>query len=76
MARKKKIKGVDPAYLEKQKASLLRKNRQVLYLNDKEVGAIDEYCSVFNVSSKASFLREAIMEKVLSGLDQNHPTLF
>jgi DNA repair protein RecN (Recombination protein N) len=64
------------AYLEKQKASLLRKNRQVLYLNDKEVSAIDEYCSVFNVSSKASFLREAIMEKVLSGLDQNHPTLF
>ena len=47
MARKKKIKGVDPAYLEKQKASLLRKNRQVLYLNDKEVSAIDEYCSVF-----------------------------
>lgn len=76
MARKKKIPGVDPAYLEKQKASLLRKNRQVLYLNDKEVEAIDHYCSTFNVTSKASFLREAIMEKVLSGLDENHPTLF
>lgn len=76
MGRKMKIKGVDPAYLEKQKASLLRKNRQILYLNDKEVEAIDEYCSMFNVSSKASFLRQAIMEKVLSGLDENHPTLF
>ena len=29
MARKRKIPGVDPAYLEKQKASLLRKNRSM-----------------------------------------------
>ena len=35
MARKRKIPGVDPAYLEKQKASLLRKNRYVLYFNSR-----------------------------------------
>ena len=42
MARRKKIPGVDPAYLEKQKALLLRKNRHVLYFNDSEMAAIDE----------------------------------
>ncbi len=47
MARRKKIPGVDPAYLEKQRELLLRKNRYV-----------------------------AIMTKILSELEENHPTLF
>ena len=76
MARKPKIPGVDPAYLEKQKAALLRKNRYVLYFNDSELSAIDEYCTRFGVRAKSSLMREAIMEKVLSELDENHPTLF
>lgn len=76
MARKRKIPGVDPAYLEKQKASLLRKNRYVLYFNDKEMEAVDEYCNRFKVHAKATLFREAIMTKILSELDENHPTLF
>ena len=77
MARKKKIPaGVDPAYLDKQKALLLRKNRQVLYFNDSEMAAIDEYCSRFQVHAKSALFREAIMDKVLSELEENHPTLF
>ena len=76
MARKLKIKGVDPEYLEKQKESLLHKNRYVLYFNEQEKAAIDEYCNRFKVRAKASFLREAIMSKVLSELEENHPTLF
>lgn len=78
MARKKKnnIPGVDPEYLKKQKASLVRKNRQVIYLNDSEMAAIDRYCERFRVSTKATLYREAIMEKVLSQLDDNPPTLF
>jgi hypothetical protein len=77
MARKKKsIPGVDPAYLEKQKEMLLRKNRYMLYFNDSEVAAIDEYCSRFKVHAKATLFREAIMSKVLSELEENHPTLF
>ena len=70
MARKRKIPGVDPAYLEKQKA------RYVLYFNDKEMEAVDEYCNRFKVHAKAALFREAIMSKVLSELDENHPTLF
>ncbi|MBE6223105.1 MAG: hypothetical protein E7125_06575 [Bacteroidales bacterium] len=77
MPRKKKsIPGVDPAYLEKQKEMLLRKNRYMLYFNDSELAAIDEYCSRFKVHAKATLFREAIMSKVLSELEENHPTLF
>lgn len=77
MARKKKIPaGVDPAYLDKQKALLLRKNRQVLYFNDSEMAAIYEYCTRFKVRAKGVLFREAIMSKILTELEENHPTLF
>lgn len=75
--KKKQVSGaVDPEYLKKQKASLVRKNRQVIYLNDSEMAAIDRYCDKFRVGTKAALYREAIMEKVLSELDDNPPTLF
>ena len=78
MAKKKKNSsvGIDPEYLKKQKASLVRKHRQIIYLNDSELAAINRYCEQFRVNAKASLYREAIMEKVLSELDDNHPTLF
>jgi hypothetical protein len=74
--RKNRIPGVDPAYLEKQRAMLLRKNRHVLYFNDSEMAAIDEYCSRFKVHAKSVLFREAIMNKILTELEENHPTLF
>lgn len=78
VAGRKKVKssGIDPEYLKKQKASLVRKHRQVIYLNDSEMAAINRYCDRFRVNTKASLFREAIMEKILSELDDNHPTLF
>lgn len=76
MTRKKRIPGVDPAYLEKQRALLLRKNRHVLYFNDSEMAAIDEYCNRFKVHAKSVLFREAIMSKILTELEENHPTLF
>ena len=76
MPRRKKIPGVDPAYLDKQKQMLLRRNRYVLYFNDSEMAAIQEYCTRFKVHAKAALFREAIMSKVLSELEENHPTLF
>ena len=76
MARKPKIPGVDPAYLEKQKEALLRKNRYVLYFNDSEMAAVNEYCTRFKVHAKAALFREAIMSKILSELAENQPTLF
>lgn len=76
-ARKRKnVPNVDPDFLERQKASLVRTHRQVILFNEKEMNAIDEYCQRFKVTSKSSMLRQAIMERVLDGLDENHPTLF
>ena len=77
MAGKKKTStGIDPEYLKKQKESLVRRHRQVIYLNDSEMAAIRQYCDKFRVSTKTVLFREAIMEKVLKELDVNHPTLF
>lgn len=74
--RKKIHRSIDPEYLKKQKASLVRRHRQVIYLNDKEMEAISQYCEKFRVGTKSVLFREAIMEKVLKELDDNHPTLF
>lgn len=78
VAKKKKNQssGVDPEYLKKQKEALVRRHRQVIYLNDSEMAAINLYCDQFRVGTKSVLYREAIMEKVLSELDDNHPTLF
>lgn len=77
MTRPKRIPGVDPYYYRRQKDALLRKHRQVILLNDKEMEAIEEYCRRYNVkSSRSELLREAIMDTILSGLDESHPTLF
>ena len=78
MAKKKKntLSGVDPEYLKKQKEALTRRHRQVIYLNDSEMAAINLYCDKFKVGIKAVLFRKAIMEKILSELDDNHPTLF
>ena len=75
-AGKKSVSGIDPEYLKKQKASLVRRHRQVIYLNDSEIAAINQYCDKFRVGTKTVLFREAIMEKVLKELDDNHPTLF
>ena len=78
MARKRKSisVSVDPEYLKKQKAALTRRHRQVIYLNDSEMAAVRAYCERFNIDTKAPLFRQAIMEKILSALNDNQPTLF
>lgn len=76
LGRKRKIPKIDPEFLSREKASMVRKNRQVIYLNDKEMAAISEYCSRFKVNTKSVLFRQAIMEKILKGLGSNPPTLF
>lgn len=78
MAKKRKSKStiVDPEYLKKQKAAMVRRHRQVIYLNDSEMAAIQAYCEYFHIKTKAPLFRRAIMEKILSELNNNHPTLF
>lgn len=78
MARKrsKKYSGVDPEYLDRQKASLRRVYRKSVLFNKKELEAIDEYCRRFKVESRSALIRKSVMQTVLSGLEENHPTLF
>jgi len=77
MARVKRIPGVDPDYYRRQAEALLRRHRQVILLNDKELEAIEEYRRRYNIKTpKAELLREILMERILSGLDESHPTLF
>lgn len=71
-----KVQGVDPAYFDKQRESLRRVHRKSVLFNDNEVSAIDEYCRRFKVRSRSALIRQAVMERVLRGLEENHPTLF
>ncbi len=71
-----KIQGVDPAYFDKQREALRRNHRKSVFFNDKELSAINEYCRRFKVSSRSALIRQAVMERVLRGLEENHPTLF
>lgn len=56
------------------KASLRRTHRQVIYLNDKELAAVKEYCDRFGVKERSTIFREAAMERILAQLDDSHPT--
>ena len=78
MARKRKSApvAVDPEYLKKQKAALARRHRQVIYLNDSEMAAIQAYCEYFRIDTKAPLFRQGIMEEILSEFNGNPPTLF
>ncbi|MBQ1936829.1 MAG: hypothetical protein IIU68_02910 [Bacteroidales bacterium] len=60
----------------KQKASLKRIYRKSILFNQQELSMIDEYCSRFSVGSRSALIRKAVMERVLEGLEANHPTLF
>jgi len=67
---------LSPDFVSKEKEALLRTNRIVIALNDKELEAIRRYQKIAKGKSRASLCREAIMEKVLTILDENQPTLF
>ncbi|MBP5173044.1 MAG: hypothetical protein J6037_04995 [Bacteroidales bacterium] len=67
---------IDPLYLAKERAALRHRHRKTVLFNDREIAAIDEYCKVYKISSKSAMFRQAIMERVLEGLDELHPTLF
>ena len=75
MARKNKA-GIDPRYLDKERAALKRTIRKSVFFNKKELAAINEYCKRFGVRSRSALIRQAIMEHILKELDENHPTLF
>ena len=76
MKRTRKDRKVAADALLRERDSLLRKNRQAIYLNDQEVAAINEYSRRFGIKNRSALYREAILERVLGQLELNHPTLF
>ncbi len=72
----KKIANVDPQYMARQAESLRRVHRKSVLFNSRELAAIDEYCRKFKVSSRSALIRQSVMERVLIGLEESHPTLF
>ena len=64
------------AYVVRHRDELRRKHRQVIYFNDPEMAAIEEYCSRFQVRHRSALLRDAIMSRILEVLEQNPSSLF
>lgn len=66
----------EPDIFEKRKKAMKRTHRQVIYLNDSEVAAVKEYCKRFGLKGRSAIFREATIERILTELDESHPTLF
>ena len=67
---------LSPDFRTRQKEALVRRHRIELYLNDMEIEALNRYRASIKGKTRAAICREAIMERVLHGLDENQPTLF
>ncbi len=81
MASRKKKKrkaesSIDISLIEKERRALKRRHRKVVLFNDRELSLIEEYCRSHKISSKSSMMRSIVMEKLLTDLGQNPPTLF
>ncbi len=55
---------------------LLRKNHQSLLFNNREMKAIEAYCTKYKVSNKSKFMRETILSEILRKFDEDYPSLF
>lgn len=68
---------LSPDFLSKDKDAQLRTHNLQIRLNDYELRALKRYQELLKgKKSRAAICREAIMEKVLIGLEENQPTLF
>jgi len=58
------------------KEQLKRGNRFAVMLNDREMRALDIYCSRYRIRNRSEFFRETIMKAILKRFDDEHPTLW
>jgi hypothetical protein len=69
--KRKKIEPTPPV-----STRILRKHKQVLLFNDKEMEVISQYCKKYKIEFKARFFREAIITTILKKMEEDHPKLF
>jgi hypothetical protein len=55
---------------------MIRKNKQVLLFNDKEMEAVNQFCKKYKIQSKSRFFREVIISTILQKMEEDHPKLF
>ncbi|MCL2727664.1 MAG: hypothetical protein FWD56_04695 [Bacteroidales bacterium] len=55
---------------------MLRKNKQVLLFNDKEMEVVSRFFKKYKIQSKSRFFRETIIAAILRKMEEDHPTLF
>jgi hypothetical protein len=55
---------------------LKRINRITVMLNEREMRAIDIFCSRYRIRNKSEFFRATIMKAILKRFDDEHPTLW
>jgi hypothetical protein len=55
---------------------LRRTNRLSVMLNNREMKALNIYCTRYRVKNKSEFLRETIMKAILKRFEEEHPTLW
>lgn len=60
----------------KKDESLMRRSRQAILFNERELKAIEHYCQRFKVNNRSQFMREAIITEVLRKFEDNYPTLW
>jgi hypothetical protein len=74
--KKGRLKAADPEVIRQNREARIRKHRKTILFNDKEIEALEVYCKKYNVKSKTSFCREAIISTILKQFDEDHPKLF
>ena len=67
---------VNPDIRSQEKRMLVRKYRQTVLFNEREISMINRYCKKFNVNSKSALYRKIILTHILEQLDKSNPTLF
>ena len=72
----RKTSNPGPDFQQKQRQSMVRRHRVTVYMNDMELDALDRYRSIIKDKPRATLCREATMQRVIEGLDENQPTLF
>ena len=55
---------------------MLRKNKQVLLFNDKEMEVMNRFFKKYKIESKSRFFRETIISAILRTMEEDHPKLF
>lgn len=74
---KKKTEHSDSfSFSQRERDALIRRHRQCVFLNDREKLLIDEYCRKNKVKSRSALIRKIVIERLLTDLGENPPTLF